>query len=122
MFITHRSMQDNGSCLTLGCFGIWMLINLILLGRFIQTYGTHMIVGMAVGGQDLLCVKQKPSSPIPPADLRRYLEDLGDFLFSDQRSPSLLQRKTRDGKQKVLCFILLFDVVIHQMYMINEVI
>jgi hypothetical protein len=99
-----------------------MLINLILLGRFIQTYGTHMIVGMAVGGQDLLCVKQKPSSPIPPADLRRYLEDLGDFLFSDQRSPSLLQRKTRDGKQKVLCFILLFDVVIHQMYMINEVI
>ncbi|KAE8022922.1 hypothetical protein FH972_008683 [Carpinus fangiana] len=71
------------------------------LSRFIQTYGTHMIVGMAVGGQDLLCVKQKPSSPIPPADLRRYLEDLGDFLFSDQRSPSLLERKTRDGKQKV---------------------
>ncbi|XP_042986891.1 MACPF domain-containing protein At4g24290-like [Carya illinoinensis] len=71
------------------------------LSRFIQRYGTHIIVGMAVGGQDLICIKQKHSSPIPPADLRRYLEDLGDFLFSDRRSPSLLQRKTIDDKQKV---------------------
>lgn len=101
-------MWDIGSCLTLGCCLIWILI--ILLGRFIQTYGTHIIVGMAVGGQDLVCVKQKPSSPIPSADLRRNLEDLGDFLFSDG-SPSLMQMKTRDGKQKVLCFILLFHVV-----------
>ncbi|XP_020229817.1 MACPF domain-containing protein At4g24290 isoform X2 [Cajanus cajan] len=71
------------------------------LSRFIQTYGTHIIVGMAVGGQDLICVKQKHSSKIPPGDLRRHLEDLGDFLFSDVRSPSLLQRKAADGKQKV---------------------
>ncbi|KAJ1407330.1 Membrane attack complex component/perforin [Sesbania bispinosa] len=71
------------------------------LSRFIQTYGTHIIVGMAVGGQDVICVKQKHSSKIPPGDLRRHLEDLGDFLFSDVRSPSLLQRKTADGKQKV---------------------
>jgi hypothetical protein len=33
-----QSKWDNGS---------W-LINLILLGKFIQKYGTHMIVGMAV--------------------------------------------------------------------------
>ncbi|KAH9679990.1 MACPF domain-containing protein [Citrus sinensis] len=72
------------------------------LARFIQTYGTHIIVGMAVGGQDLICVRQKPSSAIPPADLRRYLEDLGDYLFSDGKSPSFLERKTRDGKQKTL--------------------
>lgn len=71
------------------------------LARFIQTYGTHIIVGMAVGGQDLICVRQKPSSAIPPADLRRYLEDLGDYLFSDGKSPSFLERKTRDGKHKV---------------------
>ncbi|KAK9288202.1 hypothetical protein L1049_016651 [Liquidambar formosana] len=70
------------------------------LSRFIQKYGTHIIVGMAVGGQDLICVRQRPSSAIPPAELRGHLEDLGDSVFSDQ-SPSLLQRKTRDGKQKV---------------------
>ncbi|EXB37835.1 hypothetical protein L484_003128 [Morus notabilis] len=71
------------------------------LSRFIESYGTHIIVGMAVGGQDLICVRQKSSSPIPPADLRRHLEDLGDILFSDSRSPSLLQRKTGDGKHKI---------------------
>ncbi|KAL5542834.1 hypothetical protein UlMin_010544 [Ulmus minor] len=71
------------------------------LSRFIQSFGTHIIVGMAVGGQDLVCIRQKSSSPIPPADLRRHLEDLGDILFSDSTSPSLLQRKTGDGKHKV---------------------
>ncbi|XP_057489495.1 MACPF domain-containing protein At4g24290-like [Actinidia eriantha] len=71
------------------------------LSRFIQTYGTHIIVGMAIGGQDLLCVKQKSSSvTIPPAELRGYLEDLGDCLFSDRMSPPLLE-KTRGGKQKI---------------------
>ncbi|KAJ7957296.1 MACPF domain-containing protein [Quillaja saponaria] len=68
------------------------------LSRFIQMYGTHIIVGMAVGGQDLICVKQKHSSPITPADLRRHFEDLGDSLFSDTGSPLLLQRKMRDSK------------------------
>ncbi|KAJ4828831.1 hypothetical protein Tsubulata_008913 [Turnera subulata] len=69
------------------------------LSRFIHTYGTHIIVGMAVGGQDLICLRQTPSSPIPPAELRKHLEDLGDFLFSDRRMSSLPQRNTRDGKQ-----------------------
>ncbi|TKY47787.1 MACPF domain-containing protein [Spatholobus suberectus] len=71
------------------------------LSRFIQTYGTHIIIGMAVGGQDVICVKQKHCSKVPPGDLRRHLEDVGDFLFSDLRSPSQLQRNTTEGKQKV---------------------
>ncbi|KAG8369552.1 hypothetical protein BUALT_Bualt14G0025300 [Buddleja alternifolia] len=70
------------------------------LSRFIQTYGTHIVVGMAVGGQDLLCVKQRPSSPIPPAELKGYLEELGDCLFSDTNSP-ILERKAKDNKNKV---------------------
>ncbi|KAK9671386.1 hypothetical protein RND81_12G026500 [Saponaria officinalis] len=69
------------------------------LSRFIQKYGTHIIVGLAVGGQDLICVRQTPSSGIPAAELRAYLEDLGDALFSDGQDPPL-QRKTWDGKQK----------------------
>lgn len=71
-----------------------------LLSRFIQTYGTHIVVGMAVGGQDVLCVKQKPSSPIPPAELKGYLEELGDCLFSDTGSP-ILERAAKDNKRKV---------------------
>lgn len=57
-------------------------------------------MGLAVGGQDLICVRQTPSSEIPPAELRAHLEDLGDALFSDGKN-SLLQRKALDGKQKV---------------------
>ncbi|CAM8921147.1 hypothetical protein QQ045_032233 [Rhodiola kirilowii] len=72
----------------------------VALSRFIQTYGTHIIVGMAIGGQDVICVRQRPSSTIPTADLRRHLEDLGDSIFSD-RSPTLLQRTSGDDKQKV---------------------
>ncbi|XP_071720201.1 MACPF domain-containing protein At1g14780-like [Rutidosis leptorrhynchoides] len=75
--------------------------NPALLARFIQTYGTHIIVGMGVGGQDIICVKQKPSSTIQPAELRGYLDDLGDIIFSDGASPSLPERKSKDGKQKV---------------------
>lgn len=74
--------------------------NPALLSRFIRTYGTHVIVGMAIGGQDLVCVRQRYTSTIPPAELRGHLEDLGDYLFSDGKSPQL-QRTTRDGKQKV---------------------
>lgn len=56
---------------------------------------------MAVGGQDVICVKQSPSSTISSADLKLHLEDLGDFLFSDGRNHSPIHRKTRDGKSKV---------------------
>ncbi|GMJ01756.1 hypothetical protein like AT1G14780 [Hibiscus trionum] len=71
------------------------------LARFIHTFGTHIIVGMAIGGHDLICVRQNNSSTIPTSDLRGYLEDLGDVMFSDRNSPSLLQRKLREGKKKV---------------------
>ncbi|KAI7741637.1 hypothetical protein M8C21_017646 [Ambrosia artemisiifolia] len=64
--------------------------NPALLARFIQTYGTHIIVGMGVGGQDVICVKQKPSSTISPTELRGYLEDLGDF-FSRMLQPHTMQ-------------------------------
>lgn len=65
------------------------------LSRFIQRYGTHIIVGMAVGGQDVICVRQKPSSLIPPAELKAHLEDLGDYWFSDGTNISPQQRKKK---------------------------
>ncbi|XP_073053524.1 MACPF domain-containing protein At1g14780-like [Primulina eburnea] len=70
------------------------------LSRFIQTYGTHIIVGMAVGGQDLVCVKQRASSPISSAELKGYLDELGDCLFSDANSP-MLERKAMNKQKKV---------------------
>ncbi|THU49736.1 hypothetical protein C4D60_Mb06t12680 [Musa balbisiana] len=71
------------------------------LCHFIRTYGTHIIVEMAIGGQDVICVRQSPSSTISSAELKVHLEDLGDYLFSDGNSLSPLHRKNREGKNKV---------------------
>lgn len=76
----------------------------VFFGRFIKTYGTHIVVGFAVGGQDVICIKQRPSSTIPPAELKGYLEDLGDIIFSDGTSP-LQETKTKDGKKKVSLYL-----------------
>ncbi|KAJ6845367.1 MACPF domain-containing protein-like [Iris pallida] len=73
----------------------------VLLAKFIKTFGTHIIVEISVGGQDVVCVKQSHSSTMPSSELKLHLEDLGDFLFSDGRNLSPLHRKTREGKAKV---------------------
>ncbi|KAG6475304.1 MACPF domain-containing protein At4g24290-like isoform X1 [Zingiber officinale] len=73
----------------------------LALSWFMRTFGTHIIVEVAIGGQDVICVKQSPSSTISSAELKMHLEDLGDFLFSDGSSPSPQHRKIREGKNKV---------------------
>ncbi|TXG57072.1 hypothetical protein EZV62_018385 [Acer yangbiense] len=52
------------------------------LARFIEKYGTHIIVGLSVGGQDVVLVKQDQSSNLVPSDLKKHLDDLGDQLFT----------------------------------------
>ena len=82
--------------------------------RFIKTYGTHIIVEMGIGGQDVICVKQSHSSTISTADLKLHLEDLGDFLFSDGKNHSPIHRKTKDGKSKVqiyFCLQIVFSYI-----------
>lgn len=77
---------------------------IFLKTRFICTYGTHIIVEMGLGGQDVICVKQNHHSTVSPTDVKIHLEDLGDLLFSDGRGASPLNQKTR-GKNKVNNFI-----------------
>jgi hypothetical protein len=66
---------------------------------------------MAIGGQDVICVKQSHSSTISTADLKLHLEDLGDFLFSDGKGHSPIHRKTKDGKGKVPMLLSSFHVL-----------
>ncbi|KAL5566365.1 hypothetical protein UlMin_029529 [Ulmus minor] len=51
------------------------------LAWFIQKYGTHIIVGVKMGGEDIIYVKQQHSSPLQPADLQKKLEDMADKIF-----------------------------------------
>lgn len=52
------------------------------IARFIEKYGTHIIVGLSIGGQDVVLVRQDKSSNLQPSELKSHLEELGDQLFT----------------------------------------
>ncbi|KAK7284032.1 hypothetical protein RIF29_13783 [Crotalaria pallida] len=53
------------------------------LARFIETFGTHIIVGMKMGGKDVIYLKQQHSSTLQPADVQKKLKDMADRRFLD---------------------------------------
>lgn len=53
------------------------------LARFIEKYGTHIIVGVKMGGKDVVYVKQQYSSPLQPVDVQKRLKDVADKRFSE---------------------------------------
>ncbi|GFZ21297.1 MAC/Perforin domain-containing protein [Actinidia rufa] len=54
------------------------------LARFIETYGTHIIVGLSMGGHDVVLVRQDSSSKFnyEASHLKNHLDVLGDQLFT----------------------------------------
>ncbi|CAN6457518.1 unnamed protein product [Victoria cruziana] len=65
--------------------------------RFIEAYGTHIIVGLSIGGQDALFVRQDRTSSLPTCDLKKHLHDVADQHFTGacQISPHLRRKKKR---------------------------
>ncbi|GFY93863.1 MAC/Perforin domain-containing protein [Actinidia rufa] len=53
------------------------------LARFIEKFGTHVVVGVKMGGKDIVYVKQQHSSPLQPADVQKRLKEVADKRFSD---------------------------------------
>ncbi|XP_061375971.1 MACPF domain-containing protein At4g24290 [Gastrolobium bilobum] len=53
------------------------------LARFIETFGTHIIVGMKMGGKDVIYLKQQHSSTLQPADVQKRLKEMADRRFLD---------------------------------------
>eukprot|EP00250_Pteridium_aquilinum_P008071 c17646_g1_i1 orf=1138-2949(-) len=54
------------------------------LARFIEKYGTHVIVSASVGGQDVLYLKENQSSLLSAQDIHKHLKSAGDDYFSDR--------------------------------------
>ncbi|XP_024466629.1 MACPF domain-containing protein At1g14780 isoform X2 [Populus trichocarpa] len=67
------------------------------LARFIEKYGTHIIVGLSIGGHDVVLVRQDKSSNVGSSELKKHLDDLGDQLFSGTCN---FTPKARDHKSK----------------------
>lgn len=71
------------------------------LARFIETYGTHILVGLSIGGQDVVFARQDQSSSLLPSELKKHLDKLGDQLFTGACTLSPLHSKTKENKNKV---------------------
>ncbi|XP_015072081.1 MACPF domain-containing protein At4g24290-like [Solanum pennellii] len=68
----------------------------VALTRFIEKYGTHVIVGVKMGGKDVVYVKQQYSSTLQPADIQKRLKEVADERFSNanvQSSTTLLANR-----------------------------
>ncbi|XP_061355234.1 MACPF domain-containing protein At1g14780 isoform X2 [Gastrolobium bilobum] len=68
------------------------------LARFIEKFGTHILVGLSIGGKDLVLVKQDESSNLGPSELKKHLDELGDQLFTGTCN---FLPKTKEQKNKV---------------------
>lgn len=69
------------------------MLETILISRFIEKYGTHVIVGVKMGGKDVVYVKQQYSSTLQPADIQKRLKEVADERFGNanvQSSTTLL--------------------------------
>ncbi|PSS19029.1 MACPF domain-containing protein [Actinidia chinensis var. chinensis] len=53
------------------------------LARFIEKYGTHIIVGVKMGGKDVIYLKQQHSSALQLADVQKRLKAMADKRFLD---------------------------------------
>ncbi|WOL20130.1 hypothetical protein Cni_G28932 [Canna indica] len=71
------------------------------IARFIEKFGTHIITGLSVGGQDVVYVKQEQSSSLSPSQLKHHLDKLGDELFTGTCALPPFHWKSKEHKLKV---------------------
>ncbi|KAI9072554.1 hypothetical protein K1719_045485 [Acacia pycnantha] len=53
------------------------------LAKFIEKYGTHIVVGVKMGGKDVVHMKQFKSSHLQPTEVQRLLKKEADKRFSE---------------------------------------
>ncbi|KAF0932558.1 hypothetical protein E2562_010440 [Oryza meyeriana var. granulata] len=83
------------------------------IASFIEKYGTHVIVGLSMGGQDVVYVKQDKSSSLSPSEIKEHLDRLGDQLFTGTCTMPPLHCKSKD-KFKIPEAFNVFDAQVAQ--------
>ncbi|KAL0927804.1 hypothetical protein M5K25_002015 [Dendrobium thyrsiflorum] len=53
------------------------------LARFIEKFGTHIIVGVKMGGKDVIYIRQQHYSNLQPVEVQRRLKEMADKRFLD---------------------------------------
>ncbi|XP_073099613.1 MACPF domain-containing protein At4g24290-like [Elaeis guineensis] len=73
----------------------------VALARFISNFGTHIVVGVKMGGKDVVYVRQQHSSSLQPVEVQKRLKELADRRFLDVNGPYHLNSKEAYGKDKL---------------------
>ncbi|ESW31348.1 hypothetical protein PHAVU_002G231000 [Phaseolus vulgaris] len=58
------------------------------LAEFIEKYGTHIIVGVQMGGKDVVHIKQTKDSDLTSTEVQKLLKQLADERFSEVSNQS----------------------------------
>jgi hypothetical protein len=83
------------------------------LARFIKKFGTHIVVGVKMGGKDVIYLKQQHSSSLQAVDVQKRLKEMSDQRFLDANGHSdisLADSYAKDNKVftkplNILCVI-----------------
>ncbi|KAH6773678.1 MAC/Perforin domain-containing protein [Perilla frutescens var. frutescens] len=59
------------------------------LAEFIEKYGTHVIVGVKMGGKDVIHIKQLQNSTLQPTQVQKLLKQVADERFSEDGNRNL---------------------------------
>lgn len=71
------------------------------LAEFIEKYGTHVVVGVKMGGKDVVHIKQSKNSDTPSTELQKLLKQLADERFSADSNQSSISGKLKDDHAKL---------------------
>ncbi|KAJ8761387.1 hypothetical protein K2173_001518 [Erythroxylum novogranatense] len=66
------------------------------LAEFIEKYGTHIVVGVKMGGKDVIHIKQSLKSTLELHEMQMLLKQLADERFSAVANSAELSRKRKD--------------------------
>lgn len=69
--------------------------------RFIENFGTHVIVGVKMGGKDVVYMKQQHSSSLQPADVQQKLKTIADKRFVDTSEQYRMDSEQNSQNDKV---------------------
>lgn len=70
------------------------------LARFIKKFGTHIVVGLKMGGKDVIYLKQQHSSSLQAADVQKRLKEMSDRRFLDANGQSDMSFKDKYENNK----------------------
>lgn len=79
--------------------------------RFIEKYGTHIVVGVKMGGKDVIHIKQLQNSILQPMEVQKLLKQLADGKFSEDLNGCQIANPVRSSEKSKVSHILFHSVV-----------